>query len=424
MSPITAAEPNAARLVAARPVLSNLALAGLAELSGPAAHDSRRPRTQAEPEPPVFAISLPAKGPEPSFGRPRAELLKLDGLHPSPQRCQESQASEAHATEFQPKPMVPRCRLETVASGTGDRTEDSVFREIMTRHHYQAAMRFWRRAPADLKWLALALPLVMVLWLRPFGGSEPVPAGEPAAAGSTLPAASAEPAAVPGGSAGKLSFTQVFNSRWNTLQQNIAARAGVELNEDFRSGLGAWEGDGEWSRTWSYDPAGFVRVGHLALYRPSASLADYKFEFIGQIERHAMSWAFRAADPANYYAMKLVIRQPGPLPVLGIERWRVQNGKESQRYVAPIPVNARMDTIWRVKVDVHGQTFVTSLAGQVVDVWSDDKFPSGGVGLFSVRGDLARIHSLKVSHQYDALGRLCAFLAPYSMQPNTGSWNQ
>jgi hypothetical protein len=73
-----------------------------------------------------------------------------------------------------------------------------------------------------------------------------------------------------------------------------------------------------------------------------------------------------------------------------------------------------MDTIYRVRVDVRGNDFVTSVQGQVVDVFSDDRLPRGGVGFFSEAGEDARLRWVEVSHQYDMLGRLCAYLVPYN----------
>jgi hypothetical protein len=56
---------------------------------------------------------------------------------------------------------------------------------------------------------------------------------------------------------------------WQAFQQSIADRASIRLVEDFRSGLADWQGAGNWAKTWSYDAAGFVRPGHLAIYSPS-----------------------------------------------------------------------------------------------------------------------------------------------------------
>jgi hypothetical protein len=84
----------------------------------------------------------------------------------------------------------------------------------------------------------------------------------------------------------------------------------------------------------------------------------------------------------------------------------------------------RTDMFYRVRVDVRDQNFTTTVQGQVVDFWSDDRLSRGGVGFFSEKGERARLRWMEVSHQYDALGRLCALLAPYSIQSGNGSLNR
>ena len=50
--------------------------------------------------------------------------------------------------------------------------------------------------------------------------------------------------------------------------------------------------------------------------------------------------------------------------------------------------------------------------GQVIDAWTDARFRHGGVGFFTNRGELSRIGWVQITHQYDTLGRLFAYLAP------------
>ncbi len=199
------------------------------------------------------------------------------------------------------------------------------------------------------------------------------------------------------------------------MKQSILKRAAIELSDDFRAGLGDWDGAPNWSNSWSYDTAGFVRPGALALYRPSLGLADYKIEFLAQIEKKSLAWAFRAADTNSYYAMKLTIQKPGPLPQVVVERYAVIKGREEPHQVTLLPMQLRTDSMYRVRVDVRGSEFTTHVQGQLADYWSDDRFRTGGVGFFSTRGEQSRVRWVEVQHQYDTLGRLCALLAPYSL---------
>ena len=289
--------------------------------------------------------------------------------------------------------------------------------------------RVWRHAPADLRWVALAIPVVLGLaWWSlapksrpsdiPVPGVEaslPVVAGAggtvkpvPARATAGVPAP-AQSAPVEPAEARSESF---FDTYLGSFREKVRARAAVEVSDDFRSGLSAWEGDRGWSEGWSYDQAGFVLPGSLALLRPTTNLTDYTFEFLGMIDRKALSWVFRAKDTRNYYAGKLVVLQGGPLPSVAFVRYRVVNGREEGRKVIMLPQQVRTETLYRVKIDVSGNDFTTSVLGNIVDTFTDTVHSRGGVGLFSARGEQAKIRWVEISHQYDTFGRLCAFLAP------------
>lgn len=205
------------------------------------------------------------------------------------------------------------------------------------------------------------------------------------------------------------------------IQQTIMQRAAVNLSDDFRSGLGDWEGEGDWSKKWAYDAAGFLHTGPLILYKPSLPLTDYRMEFLGRIEKKSMGWVYRAADRRNYYAHRIVLTTGGPLPSAVVERYAVIGGKTYSMARRPLPMQVQTDTSYRVRMDVRGNGFTLSVQGQVVDHWSDDRLKTGGIGFFSARGEQASLRWVELSHQYDFLGRLCAFLAPYSLPAKEGS---
>ena len=87
--------------------------------------------------------------------------------------------------------------------------------------------------------------------------------------------------------------------------------------------------------------------------------------------------------------MKLVIRKPGPMPSWGLVRYTVVNGRPGARVELPLPITAQNDTMFRVSLVVKEDIFVTSIQGQVVDHFSDKRFPKGGVGFFSSEGEPA-----------------------------------
>lgn len=194
--------------------------------------------------------------------------------------------------------------------------------------------------------------------------------------------------------------------------EQLARRAAIEIAEDFRGGLGGWMGAKDWAHTWARDPSGYVQVGQLALLRRSRNLSDYEVEFLGQITHKSLGWVYRAVDLENYYAMQLTVLKPGPLPVVSLVRQVVVQAKPQQRVQIPVRVVIHDRTPVRIKFQAKGDGFTTWLNGQIVDFWRDDRFSSGAVGLFGEPEDRPQVYWIRVSHQNDFLGKLCAYLAP------------
>lgn len=262
---------------------------------------------------------------------------------------------------------------------------------------------FWKNAPRDLKMLVVAIPLLLGLALRP---SLPKVRVSAPASSSQIPS----------------SLRHGFQAQWMNVRRTVASRAGVALNEEFRSGLDDWQSKGGVATAWSFDSTGFVRPGSLALYRPSMGLTNYELQFLGLIDKKALSWVVRAADFDNYYVVKLVVVKAGPMPTMGITRYAVINGKAQNRVDTVASINARPDTLYRVSLNVNNDTYLLTLQGIVVDSWTEDRLKNGGIGFFAPRGEESRVRWVQVTHQYDMLGRLCAFLAPYNISTTNGSW--
>jgi hypothetical protein len=264
----------------------------------------------------------------------------------------------------------------------------------------------WLGAPRDLKLVSLLLPFLLVVAIT--GSLPKVPIHQ--LAPQNLDEVQSH-------------MQKVVEEQWKTMNETISSRAAVAYADDFRSGLDAWESRSNLTRSWSYDAAGFVRPGPLAIFRPTVDLSDYRFEFLAEIDQKALGWAFRAEDLNNYYAMKFVVVKPGPLPLVRIVRYAVINGKEGPHVEKPLPMTVRTDMLYRIQVNARGGDFTIMAQGQVVDFWSDNRLQHGGVGFFCNRGERARLRWVEVSHQYDALGRLCAYLAPYGIEGRNGNIN-
>jgi hypothetical protein len=142
------------------------------------------------------------------------------------------------------------------------------------------------------------------------------------------------------------------------------------------------------------------------------ALKDYELQFLGAIDRGALSWVTRAADFENYYVVKLMVVKDGPVPQLGITRYAVINGKPVDRVDTPVSLTARTDSLFRVSMTVDGNRYALTIQGQVIDAWTETRLKHGGVGFFTNRGEKSRIGWMQVTHQFDMLGRLFAYLAP------------
>ena len=294
------------------------------------------------------------------------------------------------------------------------------YREVAQSWHWLRDA--WRNAPTDLKVVTVLLPVLLALVVGPAlpklrTKAKPLPSLHSLPSVTSLPSLRSIPS-LPNGH-----VKEVVADRLNDLHQTILNRAAVDLTDDFRSGLDAWDSRSNLTSSWSYDASGFVQPGPLAVFKPSTDMTDYRFQFLGEVDQKGLGCAFRAANLDNYYAVKLTVVKPGPLPVIRLVRYAVINGKEERHVEKPLPLQTRPDTLYRMVVDVRGSDFTIMAQGQVVDFWSDSRLPRGGVGFFCARGEKARVRWVEVSHQYDALGRLCAYLAPYGFEGKSGNWN-
>jgi hypothetical protein len=187
----------------------------------------------------------------------------------------------------------------------------------------------------------------------------------------------------------------------------IQSKTSGTLRDDFRSGLSGWEGLRSITSDWSLQ-SGEVRPTSLRLWKPSTSLSNYELEFMGQIDHKSMDWAFRAADLHNYYATKLVMTRPGPLPNAGLVRFVVLAGRERERVELPLPLTLERGVDYKVRVSVRGNRFLTSVNGQLISSWMDTRISRGGVGFFSEDGESSVLKWVSVSERDSFLARVAS----------------
>lgn len=156
-------------------------------------------------------------------------------------------------------------------------------------------------------------------------------------------------------------------------------------------------GGGGWTTSWGAD-APVNKGKQISLFRPSMSMTDYRFEFRGQIEKKAVGWIFRAANPKNYYVAKIEIIKSGLNPIVALIKYSVINGVEGTHTQVMLPNDFKMDTPYRVRMDVKGNKFTTYIQDKLVDYWSDDQIKSGGAGFYTAQGERAQIRSSQIAY--------------------------
>jgi hypothetical protein len=149
-------------------------------------------------------------------------------------------------------------------------------------------------------------------------------------------------------------------------------------------------GEAGWITDWGADP-GVRRSRQISILRSTQTLTDYRIEMQGQIETKAIGWIFRAADPKNFYVTKLEIVKPGLEPTVALVRFAVVNGEEGAHTQLPLPMKVRRDTMYKIRMDAMGSHFTTYVQDELLDDWTDDRVKTGGVGLYSERGEVATL---------------------------------
>ena len=153
-------------------------------------------------------------------------------------------------------------------------------------------------------------------------------------------------------------------------------------------------GEQGWSTEWASDAAGSRRGRQLTIYRPSAGMRDYQFQFVGQIESKALGWIFRQADTKNYYGMKIENLRPG---TMAISHFAVVEGRQSSESQKVVGIDARPGTAYRVSLDVNGPRFTLNIGGEPVDFWTDNRLKSGAVGFMNERDERGATSSVQFS---------------------------
>jgi len=148
---------------------------------------------------------------------------------------------------------------------------------------------------------------------------------------------------------------------------------------------------GGWIEDWASAAKSNRRISLLS---GSVKLSDYRMEFQAQIETKAVGWVFRGLNPRNYYVAKLETIKPGLEPTVALVHFAVVDGHDENRVSVPLPMKLRVDTTYKIRFEAMGTHFSAWVQGQKIDEWTDNRFGSGGVGLFSERDEHSALQGI------------------------------
>ena len=224
--------------------------------------------------------------------------------------------------------------------------------------------------------------------------------------GKAFPSVSLDPGGKPG----------MMSQAYGRVAELLRQSAPVTLRADFRSGLSDWTATALRGTSKIDDPKDWISAnrpelvlpGSLRIWKRSESLTNYQMEFQGQVEKRSVSWAFRASGGDNYYASKVVITKPGPLPNASLVRYAVLNGREWDRIQLPLPVMLERGVNYRVRMSVQDDHFIAYLNGRAISSWTDGRLSRGGVGFFADEDDSQQVSWVSISERDSFMGRMLA----------------
>ena len=238
--------------------------------------------------------------------------------------------------------------------------------------------------------------------------------GPGGASGSSFPPAKVDPALQRG----------LFERIGDGVSDVVRSHAPVTLHQDF---AGGWQG---WNAAALHriddprrvDDPHFMPTAApvLRIWSRSTAMQNYQMEFSGALEKRSLSWVFRAADDKNYYATKIMITKPGPLPNAGLVRYVMMDGREWDRVALPLPLTLARGESYRVRVSVQDDRFITYLNGQVISSWSDKRLHHGGIGFFDDVDDPQKIAWVNLSERDSLMGRMLAHFSLFVLPDREG----
>ncbi|MCZ2077796.1 MAG: hypothetical protein LC130_22690 [Bryobacterales bacterium] len=210
---------------------------------------------------------------------------------------------------------------------------------------------------------------------------------------------------------GQVDGRGTFSNYWSRLSSHAQQRAAIRLDEKFAAGLSSWADEKRWELTSGIHTPGSQPLSPVALYRPSMHLCDYELEFLAAIDSGGAGWVFRAQDLSNYYAIRLLPSEWKPISKATIVRYTILDGKQTDVVARSIPGGIRTDRSCRIRLRAAGAGFTLFIQDRIVDSWTDARFERGGMGFLIPVKEKFLLYWMKIRHQDDWTGRICAALA-------------
>ncbi len=201
-----------------------------------------------------------------------------------------------------------------------------------------------------------------------------------------------------------------FRNYWSRLWSHARQRAAIRLDENFAAGLSNWADETGWELTSRIYTPDSQPLRPVALYRPSMRLSDYELEFLATIDSGGAGWVFRAQDLSNYYAIRLLPSGWKPISKATIVRYTVLDGKQTDVVARSLPGGIRTDRSCRIRLKAAGTGFTLFIQDRIIDSWTDTHFEGGGMGFLVPVKEKFLLHWMKIRHQDDWTGRICAAL--------------
>jgi hypothetical protein len=315
------------------------------EKSAPEKPATEKPKINVRPTQPVPTVKRPTTQPPPAAPS-RPAMAARDRGNAVPVEREQPQA---------PPPPAAKSKVQPIRESYSPQTAHDVPMLGMPQADMSPVAAYWSNASVAVKGAIVALGAVAVVFVGSF-----IFHGSPATAGSA-----------PG-----------------TSDQTSTSLPPP----------GSIIGGGGWSTNWGTE-APINKNKQISVYRPTMAMTDYIMTFKGQIEKKAMGWIFRAKDSKNYYVAKLEIVKPGLNPVVALVKYAVIDGKENTRTQVLLPMDAKLDTIWNMRIDVQGNKFITYAQDKLVDYWTDDQLKTGGAGFYNDKGEYAQINGINFYYQ-------------------------